>query len=392
MSKNVYVVGFGKAVLGMAAILESKIQEHIIDGIISVPIGMSAAYETESNRSSHSTYIWRWFSFCYQLQKPPLTLSEKQKVISLLTSKGANIEELNAVRKQLSTLKGGNLALLAKPAKVISLILSDIIGDPIGMIASGPTVQNSDSPSLALSIIEKYDIVNQLPKSAMQILKNASNNNEIKENFSHVNNFIIGNNETALLAASHTANDLNYQSIILSNKLKGIASTTGKNLISLVTAVMQNKVQLCGEIIKKLELPSYSKDILLNNLLQDQKKKYLFAFGGETTVEVHGSGIGGRNQELSLAAALELHVQKHCNIVLLSAGTDGIDGPTCAAGAIASTSLMEEALKKGLDPHSFLLNNNSYTFYSQVNDGQYLIKTGHTGTNVMDIIVILITV
>ncbi|GIY44793.1 glycerate kinase [Caerostris darwini] len=382
MSKNVYIVGFGKAVLGMAAVLESKIREHIIDGIISVPIGMSAAYETElkeikklkiyegasnnipdENSLLAATKISELITLLKETDllivlisgggsallpapKPPLSLSEKQKVISLLTSKGANIEELNAVRKQLSTLKGGNLALLAKPAKVISLILSDIIGDPIGMIASGPTVQNSDSPSLALSIIEKYDIVNQLPKSAIQILKNASNNNEIKEKFSHVNNFIIGNNETALRAASRAANDLNYQSIILSNKLKGIASTTGKNLISLVSAVMQNKVELCGEIIKKLELPSYCKDILLNNLLQDQRKNICLLLGGETTVEVHGSGIGGRNQELSLAAALELHVQKHHNIILLSAGTDGIDGPTCAAGALASTSLMKEALKK----------------------------------------------
>ncbi|GBM94473.1 Glycerate kinase [Araneus ventricosus] len=430
--KNVYIVGFGKAVLGMATALETKLQENLVSGIISVPDGMLTTLETKlrdhiTTKSCIQVYegasnnipdensllaatkiselvtslkesdllivlISGGGSALLPAPKPPLTLKEKQKVISLLASRGADIEELNAVRKQLSMLKGGKLALLAKPAKVISLILSDIIGDPIGMIASGPTVQNSDNLSYPLSIIEKYNITHELPKTAIQILTEAANQSEINESFSNVSNFILGNNETALQAAAEKAKDLEYQSIILTNRLRGIASIIGTKLISLVTAAVNKKC--LDEIIKELELPSHIKETLLETTsqLQSHGKKVCLLFGGETTVEVKGDGLGGRNQELSLSAALELYTQKpQNNIMLLSAGTDGIDGPTCAAGAIASISLIEEAKRKGLNPSSYLLNNDSYTFYSQVNDGWWLVKTGHTGTNVMDIAIILIT-
>lgn len=432
ISKNVYMVGFGKAVLGMAAILETKLKENLVSGIISVPEGIQSALQTKLQnhleaKSSIQIYegasknipddnsllaaakitelvstlkesdvlivlISGGGSALLPAPKPPLILKEKQKVIQLLASQGAEIEELNAVRKQLSMLKGGKLALLAKPAKVISLILSDIVGDPLDMIASGPTVQNIDNPSLAMSIITKYKLLDQLPESVIQILTEISAENEKNESFSHVTNFVIGNNETALNAAVKVAENLDYVSIILTNKLKGIASNTGRNLILLITAALQNKCELFNDIYEKLDLRSHLKDTLFNYLInfQKQNKKLCLLLGGETTVEVHGSGVGGRNQELALAAALELHINKpDNNIILLSAGTDGIDGPTCAAGAIATVSEIEEAKTKGLDPSLLLNNNDSYTFFSQLS-GQWLIKTGHTGTNVMDVIIILI--
>ncbi|KAF8767843.1 Glycerate kinase like protein [Argiope bruennichi] len=430
--KNVYIVGFGKAVLGMANALETKLQEHLVSGIISVPDGMLTTLNTKlhdhfSSKSCIQVYegasnnipdensliaatkisgivnslkesdllivlISGGGSALLPAPKPPLTLKEKQKVIQLLASRGADIEELNAVRKQLSMLKGGKLALLAKPAKVISLILSDIIGDPIGMIASGPTVQNSDNPSLPLSIIEKYNLIQDLPKTAIQILTEAANQKQINESFSHVSNFVLGNNETALKAAAEKATDLEYQTLIVTNRLSGTASIIGTKLISLVMSAVDKRN--LNEIINELKLPSHTQEMISEAIFQLKTygKKLCLLFGGETTVEVKGTGLGGRNQELSLSAALELYNRKPQNsIILLSAGTDGIDGPTCAAGAIASVSLIEEAKSKGLNPSSYLLNNDSYNFYSQMNDGWWLVKTGHTGTNVMDIIIILIT-
>ncbi|GFS85096.1 glycerate kinase [Nephila pilipes] len=433
ISKNVYVVGFGKAVLGMSAVLEAKLKEHLVSGIISVPEGIQSALKTklqnypetksriqiyegasknipDDNSLLAATKITELVSNLIESDflivlisgggsallpapKPPLTLKDKQNVIQLLASRGAQIEELNAVRKQLSMLKGGKLALLAKPAKVVSLILSDIIDDPLGMIASGPTVQNTDNPSLAMSIIEKYELLNLLPESAIQILTNTSAENEKNGDFSHVTNFIIGNNVTALDAAARVAENLDYDPIILTNELKGIASSTGKNLILLIIAALQSKYELFSNIYEKLQLQSHLKGILYYNLINflDENKKLSILLGGETTVEVHGSGIGGRNQELALAAALELHDKFNRRITLLSAGTDGIDGPTCAAGAIATFYVIEEAKTKGLNPSSFLSNNDSHTFFSELNDGQWLVKTGHTGTNVMDVIIILMS-
>ncbi|PRD26203.1 UNVERIFIED_CONTAM: glyctk [Trichonephila clavipes] len=431
ISKNVHIIGFGKAVLGMAATLETKLKENLVSGILSVPEGIQSALQTKLQNFLEAKSCIQIYegasknipddnslltaskitdlvstlnesdllivlisgggSALLPAPKPPLTLKDKQKVIQLLASRGAEIEELNAVRKRLSMLKGGKLAILAKPAEVISLVLSDIIGDPLGMIASGPTVQNTDNPSLAMSIIEKYKLHNQLPESVIQILTNTSVENQ-NESFSHVSNFIIGNNKTALNAAAKIAEDLDYDSFILTNKLTGIASNTGRNLILLITAALQNKFEFFNDIYEQLDLHSHLKETLFNylNNFQNQNKKLCLLLGGETTVTVYGSGVGGRNQELALAAALELHKNKpDNNITLLSAGTDGIDGPTCAAGAIATISEIEEAKSKGLDPSAFLNNNDSYTFFSQLNE-QWLVKTGHTGTNVMDVIIILI--
>lgn len=264
------------------------------------------------------------------------------------------------------------------------------------MIASGPTVQNTDDPKLPLSIIDKYNLRDQVPKSALQLLQNIPKEptSQSKSCFSHVHNFIIGNNQTALDAAAQRATIFNFHPIIITKELQGTANCVGKILISTVAAGLQQNMEVFNQNCDKLHLQPDSKNKLLDGLkdVQNQERKLCLLFGGETTVEVTGTGIGGRNQELALAAAIELHVKKPTKyIVLLSAGTDGIDGPTPAAGAIATASLVDSAKDEGLDPASFLKNNDSYTFYSQVNNGKWLVQTGHTGTNVMDIIIILIS-
>lgn len=260
------------------------------------------------------------------------------------------------------------------------------------MIASGPTVQNTDDSKLPISIIEKYNIRDQVPKSAIQFLENTENKPKI--DFSHVTNFIIGNNQIALDAAAQTAKNLNFIPIVITKELKGTASCVGKILISTVVAGLEGNIEAFEHSFAQLNLESDIKQTLLDNLINAQNKgrKLCLLFGGETTVEVSGNGIGGRNQELALAAAIELHIKKpKTDIVLLSAGTDGIDGPTSAAGAIASASVVDIAKKEGLDPTTFLKNNDSYSFFSKVDNGRWLIETGHTGTNVMDIVVILIS-
>ncbi|KAG8186554.1 hypothetical protein JTE90_020857 [Oedothorax gibbosus] len=427
VDKNINVVGFGKAVLGMAAVLDHKFEGRNLSGILSIPKGSLNLYPYGHQLSSNIQIFEGAFnnipdedalyaatkikdlvsslteedmlivlisgggSALLPAPKPPLTLDEKKKLISLLFSKGATIEEINSVRKILSSMKGGNLAELAKPASVISLILSDIIGNSIGMIASGPTVQNTDDPKLPISIIEKYNLRDQMPKSASQFLENTLPTPHA--DFSHVTNFIIGNNQMALEAAAQTAQKIGFHPIVITNELKGTASHVGKNLISTVISGLEGNIEAFKQNFAQLDLESDTRQTLLDNLknAQNHGRKLCLLFGGETTVEVRGNGIGGRNQELALAAAVELHaMKKKTNIVLLSAGTDGIDGPTPAAGAIAAALVVDFAKKEGLDPEMFLKNNDSYSFFSQVNEGRWLIQTGHTGTNVMDIIVILI--
>lgn len=275
---------------------------------------------------------------------------------------------------------------------MVSLILSDIIGDPIDLIASGPTVQNCDDPKLALSIIEKYNIKNIIPQHAVQLLENNLTDDDSKESFDFVTNFVIGNNSVALKAAAERAAELQYQPIILTNKLCGLAADVAEKIVQLVGSVLSKDSYSVIETCKELNIEKEKGVTLLNKVKNLQTNTGLcLLLGGETTVEIKGDGKGGRNQELALAAALELHKRKlKSDIVLLSAGTDGIDGPTDAAGAIATASVVDMANKQGLDAQSFLDNNDSYVFYDSVCSGSWHVKIGHTGTNVMDVIIVLI--
>ena len=295
-----------------------------------------------------------------------ITLGEKQQVTQLLLKAGADIRELNTVRKHISRIKGGRLAEAAYPARVLSLILSDVIGDPLDVIASGPTSPDHTTFADALGVIRRYDLADKIPGKALDILIRGDQG-EIPETpkegnpvFQKVENMIIGSNRKAIEMAEAKAVALGYPVVILSSELKGEARDVGASLAR-----------------EAIHRQRQSRET-------DGGRLCLLA-GGETTVTVKGGGLGGRNMELALAFALEL--KGTSGITLLSAGTDGTDGPTDAAGAIVDGETTAKAAAKGLDPEDYLNRNDSYPFFKAVGG---LLMTGPTGTNVMDIQIILI--
>lgn len=294
----------------------------------------------------------------------PITLTEKRAVTELLLRAGATITELNTVRKHLSTLKGGQLAALAHPATVLALILSDVIGDPLDVIGSGMTAPDPSTFADALRVLQKFNLLEIVPRSVRTRLE-AGAKGEIPETpktgdpvFEHVYNVIVGSNRIALEAAARTAEVLGFRTLILSSTIEGEAREVARGH---------------AEILRKLRLSGDS-----------ISPPACVLSGGETTVSVRGDGVGGRNQEFALAAAIAL--AKVPNVVVLSGGTDGTDGPTDAAGAIATGDTVERAVALGLDPEQHLRRNDSYPFFDALGD---LVKTGPTGTNVMDIHVLL---
>jgi glycerate 2-kinase len=296
---------------------------------------------------------------------PPIDLDQKQESTRLLLECGATINELNAVRKHLSRSKGGWLAKTAYPATLISLILSDVIGDPLDVIASGPTVADESTYSDCMEIIERYDLTNRLPASVMEYFKQGVAG-RVPETpkvgdpvFSKVQNLIVGNNREALLAAREHADSLGYNILVLSSQIEGEA----REVAQVFAAI--------GKEIRQAGLPISPPACVLA--------------GGEPTVTIHGSGKGGRNQELALAFAIAVDGWEGIN--LLSAGTDGTDGPTDAAGALVSGLTCRRAQQAHLNPQAFLSANDSNSFFESLGD---LLKTGPTRTNVMDIICMLI--
>ncbi len=295
-----------------------------------------------------------------------ISLAEKQQVTQQLLKAGADIFELNTVRKHISRVKGGRLAERAYPARVISLILSDVIGDPLDVIASGPTAPDASTYEDALAVVRKYGMEDRIPKTVMQVLHNGLSRiipetpKQDHPAFTRVENVIIGSNRKATEAARKRAQALGYEAVILGCEFQGEAADVGRSLARKALAVSR---ELAG---------------------QPGKKVCLIA-GGETTVKVTGNGLGGRNTEMTLVAAKELAGVK--GITFLSAGTDGTDGPTDAAGAVVNGETITKARAKGLDPDAYLSNNDSYNFFKPI-DG--LVVTGPTGTNVMDVHIILI--
>jgi glycerate 2-kinase len=287
---------------------------------------------------------------------PGLTLQDKQRTTELLLRAGAGIRELNAVRKHLSTLKGGRLAALAYPATVLSLVLSDVIGDPLDVIASGPTAPDLTTFADALAVLKKFDILDRVPASVRAHLERGEPETPKPgdEFFCSVHNIIVGSNRLALKAAQKKAKQLGYRPLILASTLEGEARDLG----AIHAAILREIV----EAANPLRAPA----CLLS--------------GGEPTVTVRGQGKGGRAQELALAAALSLHGLPDC--LLLSAGTDGTDGPTDAAGAFVTGETVARAHKLALDPLQYLARNDAYRFFEAVGG---LVKTGPTGTNVMDV-------
>ncbi len=293
-----------------------------------------------------------------------IRLEEERSITDLLLRAGANIEELNAVRKHTSRVKGGRLAERAYPSRMIALILSDVLGDKPDVIASGPTSPDPTTYNDALVVLDKYRLMERSPQTVLEVIyrgaagllpETPKARNMI---FERVENIIIGNNRKALEAAKTKAETLGCRAEMLSSYISGEAGDAGRQLA-------RRAIQVKYSEPSKLPLCLIS--------------------GGETTVKVMGTGLGGRNTELALAFAIEAAGEP--GITLLSAGTDGTDGPTDAAGAMADGGAVAAARAAGIDPGAYLRNNDSYHFFKKTGG---LFITGPTGTNVMDLQLLLI--
>lgn len=291
------------------------------------------------------------------------TLDDLRHANELLVKCGADITEINTVRKHLSNVKGGQLAKTLYPATTVCLILSDVTGDRLDVIASGPTLGDTTTFADAWAVIKKYSLENSFPLPMLNHLQKGLTG-LIPETpkpddaiFRNVQNYIIGNNLLALEGASRKAHELGFTTHIITDKLKGDYT----NVADFILKTIENYQQATG------------------------KKTVCLLFGGEPTVKVSGNGSGGRNQHLALYLSTKINHEKH--ITILCAGTDGTDGPTDAAGAVVDNETIATAVKKNIDPRVFLQNSDSYHFFQQA--GGHII-TGNTRTNVMDMVVVVI--
>lgn len=294
-----------------------------------------------------------------------ITLADKQNVTRHLMHSGATINELNCVRKQLSAVKGGRLAQAARKAgKIVTLIISDVVGDPLDVIASGPTVGDSSTPQKALKILEdKYGNRETIPPNARTVLEESLETDQDSPFPHQVSNLLIGSNQVALDAAKAKAEELGYLVRSLGSENEGDADEYGVDLAKLALRIRNGEESLS------------SPACVLS--------------GGEPTVtfaKTDQPRKGGRNQQLVISA-LSVLQQDSDRIAILSGGTDGEDGPTDAAGAFVDTALISRMVEMGIDPDEYREVQNAYPFFEQL-DG--LIKTGPTNTNVMDLRVVLV--
>ena len=311
----------------------------------------------------------------------------------------------------------------------MGLVLSDVIGDSLDIIASGPTVPNRTTPADTLEIVSKYSLEDQLPQSVVSYLSEAEEGRKFQQNvvpvedhnYSHVQNVVIGNNQFATAAAVSTAEQLGYNSLVWSHRIQGEARLLGEAYAKLVHTLLKrqrhNSTTIFTQPIKEeialalraepfatltRSVPDLCSDFTsLADQLANKAPPLCLVSAGEPIVNVRGSGTGGRNQELALSFALQMHKLQeedaesaprglHPKCLFLSIGTDGQDGPCDAAGAMVDAATFNEARREGLDARRFLDNNDSYTFFSRVNSGRNLIQTGLTGTNVMDLQILLL--
>ncbi|MHB8714268.1 MAG: glycerate kinase type-2 family protein, partial [Trichloromonadaceae bacterium] len=282
----------------------------------------------------------------------------------LLLGCGASIQEINCVRKHLSTLKGGGLARLVAPRKLLTLVLSDVVGDPLDVIASGPTVPDPTSFAEAMAVVDRYQLLQRLPAAVRQRLEQGCAGHIPETPKPRESCFagqvvqLVGSNAQSLAAAAAAAMRLGYTPLVLTSSLTGETRE-----VAAVHAAIARELVASGQ-------PLPPPVCLLS--------------GGETTVTLRGSGRGGRNQEFALAAALG--IAELADVVILSGGTDGTDGPTDAAGAIVDGSTLHRARQLGLDPARHLQQNDAYPLFAALGD---LLITGPTNTNVMDLQLIL---
>ncbi|HLJ14420.1 MAG TPA: glycerate kinase [Bryobacteraceae bacterium] len=391
--KRIQVIGAGKASAAMARAVEHLLGARISGGLINVKYGHSGPLKrVRINECGHPVpdesglrgalkiaaiaqnageddlllcLISGGASALLPAPAPPIMLDEKQETTKALLACGATIHEINAVRKHISTLKGGQLARLAQPATVLALLLSDVIGDDLDVIGSGPAAPDASTFADALEILSKYKLTRRVPASVRRRLQQGAQG-KIPETpkptdpiFGKVQNLIVGGSRQAIQAAAEKAREGGFRTLLLSTTMEGETREVAR-----VHAAIAREALVSGQ-------PARPPLCLLS--------------GGETTVTLRGHGMGGRNQEFVLAAALDIAGLK--NVVVLSAGTDGTDGPTDAAGAIADGQTIARAVQLQLDARRFLADNDSYRFFEKLGG---LLKTGPTGTNVMDIRIVLI--
>ena len=296
-------------------------------------------------------------SALWTLPVPGLSLADLQALTGALLRSGATINEINTVRKHCSRIKGGHLARLVAPATLVTLILSDVVGDPLDVIASGPTVPDSTTVADAQAVLERYGI-RSLEREVFQETPKPGD-----PAFERVQYVIVGSNRLAALAAAEQARQLGFHALLLSTYIEGEAREVAR-----VAAALAKGVRAHGD-----PLPPPA----------------CLVWGGETTVTVRGHGTGGRNQELALAAALALDGWP--GVLVMALATDGTDGPTAAAGAIVTGETVARARALGLDPRAALEANDSYSLFDALGDRPSgLIRTGPTGTNVNDLLLVLV--
>ncbi|MEF8879082.1 MAG: glycerate kinase [Candidatus Thermoplasmatota archaeon] len=376
--RDVYLVGFGKASVGMAeAVCDSiKIKKGVV--VTNDPDASVDNKSVETVVGGHpipdegsvegGKKVLGLIDKCEEddllvvlisgggsalLAKPRISLEGMKKITDLLLKSGADINEINTIRKHLSKVKGGQLSKHCK-GMLVSLIISDIVGDPMSFIASGPTYPDDTTFEDAKDVLEKYSLWSKIPTSAKNVIERglkgetSDTPNTDSEVFENVFNYIVANNSIACEAAKNKAKELDYTPMLLTSSLEGEAREMGIY------------------IVDKAQTP-INKDTMT------------LISGGETTVTIKGDGKGGRNQEMVLSVVGKIFGE---NIVFASFGTDGIDGDSDAAGAIADGFTLSRATEKGLDPKKYLENNDSYNFFKPLDD---LLLTGPTGTNVMDV-------
>jgi glycerate 2-kinase len=391
--KRIFVLGAGKAAASMAVACEEILKKRITQGLIITKYGHSRKLSRiKTIEAGHPLPDQAGLEGAQQvatllkmsqaddlilfltsggssalLPLPPssIPLSDKQKLTDLLLKAGTSIQEINIVRKHLSLTKGGHCAKLAYPATVINLILSDVIGNQLDTIGSGPFVPDSSTFQDAWNVLKKYRLADQVPPSIIRYLKKGLQG-KVEETpkkgqpyFTQVRHFIVATNLTAIQAAQKKAETFGFTPIILSSQMQGEARELAKFYGAIVREVFQSG--------------------------NPAKKPICLLAGGEPTVLVKGNGLGGRNMELALAMAMEIKGFK--KTLFLSAGTDGSDGPTDAAGAVVNGGTYSRALQKGIQPEEFLNNNDSYTFFKKTGG---LLMTGPTRTNVMDLHILLV--
>jgi hydroxypyruvate reductase len=392
--ERVWVVGGGKAATAMVAALNASLGDYLAGGLVvtkydhidtSLDTGpvevveaghplpdesgvtgtqrMADLLASVSGRDLVLAVLSGGGSALLTLPATGLTLADMQATTDLLLRCGATIVELNAVRKHLSRIKGGGLARLAGQASVASLILSDVVGDPLDVISSGPTVPDPTTFADAWAVLERYDLIERVPVAVRERLL-AGCGGKLPDTpkpearlFERVQNVIVGSNRLAAEGAVGAARAGRLNALLLSTFVEGEA---------------RQVAQVAAALAK--ELVHYDRPV---------PKPACLVWGGETTVKVCGEGLGGRNQELALAAAMAMEGLP--NVVLVALGTDGTDGPTDAAGAIATGETVARGRALGLDPAAYLANNDSYHFFDGLGD---LIHTGPTGTNVNDLLFI----